>query len=283
MTLLDVVGRDPRPAPWAEGDNIPWNDPEFSERMLAEHLSQDHDKASRRLETVDRHVAWIHRECLGERPGRVLDLACGPGLYALRLARLGHEVLGIDFAPASIRHARQEAEREGLSGRARFVQADLRAGNFGEGFDLALLLYGQVNVFRPDEVRALLAAALAALRPGGTLLLEPQTAASLRAWGESGPGWWSAPTGLFSPEPHLALTEHFWDEASATMTERFYILDAETGAVTRHAMSAQAHPGDALERMLLELGAERVERYPSLANLEPEGHPFYALAGWKAG
>ncbi|MCP4589836.1 MAG: hypothetical protein GY842_03755 [bacterium] len=29
------------PAPWSEGDNITWNDPEFSERMLIEHLTQD--------------------------------------------------------------------------------------------------------------------------------------------------------------------------------------------------------------------------------------------------
>ena len=61
MHLVDLVSRDPRPAAWAEGDNIPWNDPAFSERMLREHLSQDHDLASRRLATIDRQVDWIHR------------------------------------------------------------------------------------------------------------------------------------------------------------------------------------------------------------------------------
>jgi hypothetical protein len=52
-TILDIVERSPGPAPWSEGDNIPWNDPEFSERMLTEHLSQEHDLASRRSETID--------------------------------------------------------------------------------------------------------------------------------------------------------------------------------------------------------------------------------------
>ena len=33
-TVLDIVDRTPEPAPWSEGDNIPWDDPGFSERML---------------------------------------------------------------------------------------------------------------------------------------------------------------------------------------------------------------------------------------------------------
>ena len=58
-TILDIVHRTPKPAPWSEGDNIPWDDPGFSERMLAEHLSQQHDLASRRSETIDQHLDWI--------------------------------------------------------------------------------------------------------------------------------------------------------------------------------------------------------------------------------
>ena len=48
MNLLHVIQRSPAPVPWAEGENIPWHDPAFSERMLTEHLSQAHDAASRR-------------------------------------------------------------------------------------------------------------------------------------------------------------------------------------------------------------------------------------------
>ena len=58
--LLKIVHRSQPAVPWAEGDNIPWSEPSFSERMLREHLSQDHDLASRRIENVNRHVAWIH-------------------------------------------------------------------------------------------------------------------------------------------------------------------------------------------------------------------------------
>ena len=115
LTLLDVVERALPPEPWTEGDNIPWDDPAFSARMLREHLSQEHDLASRRSQIIDRQVDWLHRDVLGGRPGRILDLACGPGLYAHRLARLGHAVVGIDFGPAAIQYGREVAARSGLA------------------------------------------------------------------------------------------------------------------------------------------------------------------------
>lgn len=58
MNLLDIPGRTQPPEPWAEGDNIPWHDPDFSRRMLNEHLSQEHDAASRRTPPLD----YIHAQ-----------------------------------------------------------------------------------------------------------------------------------------------------------------------------------------------------------------------------
>jgi hypothetical protein len=56
VRLLDLIQRKTPPAPWAEGETIPWNEPGFSERMLREHLSQEHDAASRRREKVQQQV-----------------------------------------------------------------------------------------------------------------------------------------------------------------------------------------------------------------------------------
>ena len=64
MDLTDIVRRSCPPQPWVEGEKIPWHDPALSWRMLAEHLSQEHDAASRRLVVIERHVAWIHRTLL---------------------------------------------------------------------------------------------------------------------------------------------------------------------------------------------------------------------------
>ena len=54
--------------PWAGGGKIPWHDPAFSGRMLREHLSQEHDRASRRFEAIEKHVSWIHGSVKDTQP-----------------------------------------------------------------------------------------------------------------------------------------------------------------------------------------------------------------------
>src|SRR3954449_4200661 len=111
MHLADLVNRQFPPEPWAEGDNIPWHEPAFSARMLAEHLSQAHDAASRRAATIDRQVAWIDETIRHGRPAAILDLGCGPGLYSGRLAARGHTCVGIDYSPRPSRMPRPRRRR----------------------------------------------------------------------------------------------------------------------------------------------------------------------------
>ena len=248
MQLIDIVRRTDAPRPWAEGEKIPWDDPAFSRRMLQEHLSQGHDAASRRFAVIDQHVAWIHDVLLGGQPTRILDLGCGPGFYASRLAARGHTVRGIDFGPASIAYATAHAQEHGLA--CTYVQEDIRTADFGGGYGLVMLIFGEFNVFRAEDARALLEKAYAALAPGGMVLLEPHTFAMVEQVGRRPASWYSAPSGLFAEQPHLCLQECFWDEDAAVAIERYFIVDAATGAVTRHASSMQAYT-DAQYRALL--------------------------------
>jgi SAM-dependent methyltransferase len=246
--ISDIVNRIPEPRPWTEGDNIPWNDPDFSERMLAEHLSQEHDLASRKSATIDEHVDWIFSTVLDGRPGMLLDLGCGPGLYVHRLSARDCECVGMDFSPASIRHAKEIATADDLP--CRFVLADLREEAFGVGFDLVMMIYGQFNVFPRHRGMEILRKAHAALAPGGCLLLELQSAAQIQKGGESGPSWYSAPSGLFSYNPHLVLQENFWDAEAAASTNRFYVIDAQTASVSGYALSNEAYTEEELDDAL---------------------------------
>ena len=268
MQLQDLIQRVSPPAPWSEGDNIPWNDPAFSKRMLKEHLSQEHDAASRRTEKIDRHVNWIHRTLLAERPARILDLGCGPGLYASRLARLGHQCVGIDYSPASIEYARELAERESLA--CRYSQQDIRQADYGEGYDLVMLIFGEFNVFSTANIKRILTQARRALKGGGQLLLEPHTFEAVQKIGEAAAEWHTAPTGLFSERPHLYLKESSWDAASRAATVRHYVVDAATGEVTRYAASYQAYTEAEYRAVLGECGFEPAAFYASLAELESE-------------
>jgi SAM-dependent methyltransferase len=267
MNLLDILNRTLPAEPWSEGENIPWDNPDFSRRMLAEHLSQEHNQASRRFAIIDRQVQWIHQKVLGGRPSRILDVTCGPGFYTSRLARLGHTCVGIDFAPAAVRFAQETAARGGLACTYRLE--DVRRADLGDGYGLAMMLFGQFNVFRRDDARRILERAYAALAPGGRLLLEPQRFAAVERDGRAGRSWYACGEGggLFSHRPHLCLVENFWDSQRQAATQRFFILDAHTGAVTRHALTTEAYSDHHYRELLTQAGFTAVRFYPSLTGV----------------
>lgn len=238
MELKHLISRKTPAVPWQAGEKIPWNDLAFSSRMLSNHLSQDHDWASRRLATIDQHIAYIDRLLAGER-SRILDLGCGPGFYTHGLAKLGHQCTGVDFSPASIRYAKEAAARESLS--IRYELADVREFAPPGDFDLVMMLFGEFNVFREEEARRLIDKAAGALKSGGKLLVEVSTFESIVQQGQQSPTWEALATGLFSDAPHLYLQENFWDESSTTATTRYTIIDAETATVREYGSSSKAY------------------------------------------
>ena len=276
MKLSDIIHRNLEPKPWAEGEKIPWNDLDFSRRMLKEHLSQKHDAASRRTSIIKKHVDWIHSFVLGGRPSRILDLGCGPGLYSARLATRGHTCRGIDFGPASIEYAVEHAP-EGCS----YTLGDVRTTDFGSGYDLVMFIFGEFNVFMPEDAKLILSKAYAALNPGGVLLLEPQTFDAVSGLGNQPATWYSAENELFAEAPHLCLMEPFWDDEQAVAIERFYIVDAASGEVRRYSASTQAYDNDQFVTMLKDAGFHSLEFFPSLTGKPDKQKEMIALLAQK--
>jgi SAM-dependent methyltransferase len=274
MKLLDIVNRNMNLQPWVEGEKIPWNDPAFSQRMLKEHLTQDHDAASRRTVKIKKHVAWIDNFILAGKPSRILDLGCGPGLYAAKLATHGHFCRGIDFSPASIDYAIKNSPEN-----CSYILGDVRTTDFGADFDLVMFIFGELNVFKPAEARFILQKALSALKPGGKILLELSSLELVEQIGNQPSTWYSAESGLFSASPHLCLMETFWDEKNTIATERFYIVDAASGEVERYAFSTQGYAAGQIKSMLRETGFQEIALFPSLTGQpEDEGDEFIAVS-----
>ncbi|MEV7325625.1 methyltransferase domain-containing protein [Streptomyces sp. NPDC093970] len=112
---------------------------------------------------------------------RVLDVGMGQGTQALRLARAGHQVTGVEREPAMIAAARQAlaGEPEGIRERVRIVEGDGRdtGVHFLPGsFDLVLCHGVLMYVEEPD---ALLAGLARMLAPGGLLSLLVRNADAL--------------------------------------------------------------------------------------------------------
>ncbi|MEU6776425.1 methyltransferase domain-containing protein [Streptomyces sp. NPDC046759] len=104
---------------------------------------------------------------------RVLDVGMGQGTQALRLARLGHQVTGVEQDATMIAAAREAlaAQPEGIRERVRLVQGDGRDTGvhfLPGGFDVVLCHGVLMYVEEPDPLVAGLARMLA---PGGLLSL----------------------------------------------------------------------------------------------------------------
>jgi SAM-dependent methyltransferase len=237
--------------PWNGAYKIPWDDPDFSRRMLREHLSQEHDMASRRTEWIDRQVAWIHGELLDSKPSRILDLGCGPGFYSHRLAALRHRCRGIDFGPASIDYARQHNPEPS---RCEFVLGDLRQADFAGPYDLAMLLFGELNAFPRADALAILTKARAALAPGGRLIVESETAESVERTGRTEPAEQENDSGLFSDRPHRCRTENAWLPEARVAVQTFTITEPATGETRVYRSTTQAWSDADLAGLLTDAG-----------------------------
>ena len=103
---------------------------------------------------------------------RVLDVACGNGLYARRLAALGAEIVATDFAAEMIAHA--QARPSPAVGKITYAVLDatdesalvgLGEGAFGERpFDAAICMNA---IFDMAAVEPLMRGVSRLLRPGG--------------------------------------------------------------------------------------------------------------------
>jgi SAM-dependent methyltransferase len=275
MNLRDITARNKRPEPWAEGDNIPWNDPGFSERMLKEHLSQAHDAASRRSEIIDRQVQWIHHELLCDHPVRILDLGCGPGLYVQRLATLGHECTGIDFSPASITYAQKKAHENQLA--IRYELEDIRAADYPRDQDLVLLLSGELNVFSPSDARSIVRKAARCLSESGQMILEVHAMGVIEKLGKEPRTWYSAESGLWSDSPHVCLQENFWYPDRKVAITRYFLADAVTGETTLRSASYQDYSGDEYESLLIDSGFGSITRHASLTGAMGDDQEYFAI------
>ncbi|HVN43752.1 MAG TPA: class I SAM-dependent methyltransferase, partial [Steroidobacteraceae bacterium] len=105
-------------------------------------------------------------------PGsRLLDLGCGTGLDALRMAQQGHRVTAIDWSPGMVRRTQERAERAQLT--ARIEALNVGAHELGRieesaAYDGAYSDLGALNCVPEPAVVAGECARL--LKPGGSLV-----------------------------------------------------------------------------------------------------------------
>jgi SAM-dependent methyltransferase len=182
---------------------------------------------------------------------RVLDLGCGTGAHAIRLAGRGYDVVGVDRSPDMLRRARERG-----SG-ARFQQCDIAALEVDETFDAVLIMFAVLGYLADNRsLEAALRGARSHLTAGGLLFADV----------------WYGPA-VLAQRP----------------SERVKVIDTPTGGQVIRAASSQLDSRRdvcTVEYHLWrledgKLTAEVRERHPMRYFFEPELHAFLSNAGFE--
>ena len=137
-----------------------------TEAYHALYQNRDLDEASQFTERITNQFF----ESKGER---LMDLGCGKGRHAVSMAKMGHDVVGVDLSDRSISFAQSAYQSvEGLS----FVRADMRTlgAHFKtDSFGGVLLLFTSFGYFEDDKDHdSVLTQINSLLQPGGLLVLD---------------------------------------------------------------------------------------------------------------
>jgi SAM-dependent methyltransferase len=180
---------------------------------------------------------------------QVLDVPCGHGRLANRLAQRGARVTGVDADPVFLAHARADAEARGVE--VDYVEGDMRDLPWENRFDAAVNWFTSFGYFDDEGNRAWLETVLRTLRPGGRLAIDVHSRDVFMRNHSPGSGFVSERDG------DLIVDRHRFDlETGRAETERWIVRD---GMVRKTEYSVRFYTYTELRSLLLGVGFAAVE------------------------
>ncbi|MGZ4250143.1 MAG: GNAT family N-acetyltransferase [Solirubrobacteraceae bacterium] len=206
---------------------------------------------------------------LSLEPGmRVLDVPCGEGRIAGRLARMGCDVVGVDYTEAWIDLARKQYPE------VTFSHGDMRSLAYEDEFDAIVNWFTSFGYFDSQTNDRVLASFARALRPGGRLLLEVHNPWRLQRLIAAAGG--SSAYVIDRDEDMIADRVTFDRETRTSRTERFIVRD---GRLRRLEFTLEQVPAPALVNRLQRAGFAAVELFGDGGGaFEPDSRRLLAVA-----
>lgn len=233
-----------RPEAYEPGAPEFWDDAHISKGMLKAHLDPDVEAATRKLDFVRRSAEWIGQLADPKKRPRLLDLGCGPGVYAELFHRNGFDVTGIDLSPRSLVYAREHAAQERLDICYRcqnYLNLDEDAA-----FDVVTLIYCDFGVLSGENRKRLLGKIHRALKPGGLFIVDGCTLKQYEGWEEKRT-WSCCDGGFWSEQPYACLYSFSrYDECSVFLEQYVIITKADLRCfnIWNHGFTAEELDAD---------------------------------------
>ncbi len=82
----------------------------------------------------------------------VVDLGSGDGRTVISAAKRGARALGIEYNPDMVEFSKENAAREGVSEKAKFIQADLFESDFSQATVITMFLMPHINLMLRPKI-----------------------------------------------------------------------------------------------------------------------------------
>jgi len=221
---IKILQLQEKPEPFAPGNALFWNDPYISKQMLKYHLSEDTDAASRKGAMIQKIVDWVVDYLQLKSGDRLLDLGCGPGLYAAQFAKKGLQVTGIDFSSNSIEYAKKHAQEHQLD--LDYQVQNYLTLNLSKKYDVVCLIYGDFCTFSLEQRKLILENVQNVLKPGGYFVFDVTTREHRKQYGNKN-NWYAAKDGFWKAGVHLVLEEGFDYPEHLIYLDQYVVIDEE--------------------------------------------------------
>ena len=205
----------------------------------------DEDGAQARRD--DAEAAFIERALALPATGDILDLCCGFGRHAVRLAQRGHRVTGVDLSAYNLAIAAKNAAELGVA--VDWREADMRdTGLPGASMDAVINIFSAFGYFDDAGNQRALDEVARVLRPGGRFLIDLINRDSLmrrfepRSWARRHDG-------------SLLLTRREFDTATGTIATHWEVIGAN-GERTSRSFAVRVYTPQEMTLRMAQAGLE---------------------------
>lgn len=214
-----------KPKLYAPSTNNFWDDEHISKDLLEAHLNPRWDAATRKPEFLDKSVNWISKIAPSSQYKFLLDLGCGPGLYAERFNSAGYSVTGVDFSKRSIEYAKEQTLHN--KSNIEYHYQNYLTIDYKEQFDVITLIYCDYAVLSIADRLILLRKVYQALRFNGKFIFDAFT--PLMRKDENHSWQYNEECGFWSEKPHICIESVYqYDDEDNTELRQSIVLTEET-------------------------------------------------------
>lgn len=215
-----------RPEPYCHYTTVEmWNDEHISAYMLAAHLDENSDRASRSKGFIRRSAKWMKEYFTLSPATEIIDFGCGPGLYTSKWAHMDAHVTGIDVSARSIEYAKSQAQKPNLP--IQYIRANYLNYLFSGYYDLITMIFCDYCVLNPLQRRRLLSKWKSILQPNGYILFDVSSLAYFDSVAEARSYEYEREGGFWSPQPYHVFHSVYRYDSDRLLLDQYAVIEPD--------------------------------------------------------